>query len=145
MQKSVWFSMGLMAGVIVVLLTIIVMQDREPLAYATQAGGFSTGGDLMMRSGGSQPNIQDIIWVLQKKKMPRKPGAEPNDIVANKTDHLILAGYQVMNQGRRMKLVAVRDISFDLDVPEYMNDKPAVRDIVLELKKAQASGNRRKR
>ena len=98
----------------------------------------------MMRSGGSQPNIADLIWVLQKKTMPRKPGADPKDIIANKTEHVILAAYQVKNQGRSMKLVAVRDISFDLDVPEYMNEKPSVRDIVTELKKAQAQKGKRR-
>ena len=144
MQKPMWFSMGLMSGIIAVLLTIVVMQGREPVAHA-QAGGLLGSGDLMMRSGGSQPNIADLIWVLQKKKMPRKPGADPNDIIANKTEHVILAAYQVKNQGRSMKLVSVRDISFDLDVPEYMNEKPSVRDIVTELKKAQAQSNKKRR
>ena len=97
-----------------------------------------------MDSGGSQPNIEDIIWIVQKKKMPRKPGADPKDIIANKTEHVILAAYQVRNQGRGMKLVAVRDISFDLDIPEYMNEKPSVRDIVTELKKAAAQGSKRR-
>ena len=41
----------------------------------------------------------------------------------------------IANGARQMKFVAARDISFDLDVIEYANDKPKVRDIVEELKK----------
>ena len=136
MQKPMWFSMGLMSGVIAVLLTVVVMQGREPVAYA-QAGGLSGGGDLIMRSGGAQQNFQDVIWILQKKKVPRKPGADPNDIVANKTDRVILAGYQVIAGGRKIKLIGVRDISFDLDMIEYENDRPGVMDIIKMIKASQ--------
>lgn len=143
MQKSAWFSMGLLSGVIAVLLTVIVMQNHEPMAYAQAAGG---GGDgsTMMYSGGAQSQIQDIIWVLHKKITPRKPGADPNDIIANKTEHHILACYQVMGQGRSVRLVGVRDISFDLDIPDYKNEKPSVREIITELKKAQGSSSRKR-
>ena len=142
MQKPMWFSMGLMSGVIAVLLTVVVMQGREPVAYA-QAGGLSGGGDLMMRSGGSTTNINDIIWVLHKKKVPRKPGADPNDMIPNKIDHVILASYQLMRQGRSLRLVAVRDISWDLDIPDWGGESPSVRDIVGELKKASKPPRRR--
>ena len=142
MQKPMWFSMGLMAGVIAVLLTIVVMQNREPMAYAQAAGGGDA--DTMMYSGGAQSQIQDIIWVLHKKNTPKKPGADPDDIIANKTMHHILACYQVVNQGRGVRLVGIRDISFDLDIPEYKNEKPTVREIITELKKAQGSSSRKR-
>jgi hypothetical protein len=43
----------------------------------------------------------------------------------------------VANGARNVKLVAVRDISFDMDVVEYGNDKPHVKDIIDELKKSE--------
>jgi len=35
-----------------------------------------------------------------------------------------------------MKLVGVRDISFDMDIVELENDKPSVKDIVEAIKKS---------
>ena len=34
MQKWGFFTMGIMSGIIAVLLTTVIMQNREPLAYA---------------------------------------------------------------------------------------------------------------
>jgi hypothetical protein len=42
-----------------------------------------------------------------------------------------------MTGGRKIKLVGVRDISFDLDLMELENEKPSVKDIVEALRKAQ--------
>ena len=59
------------------------------------------------------------------------------DSILSKPEKITLCCYQVGNGARNVKLVAVRDISFDMDVYEYGNDKPHVKEIVEELKKAE--------
>jgi hypothetical protein len=138
MQKWGFFSMGIMAGIIVVLLSALIMQQREPLAYAgvpaPQAADAGSGG-LIMGIGASQQNQNDICWVLYKHTVPARPGSDPKDIVSQKTERISLAAYQIGNGARSMKLAAVRDISFDLDILEINNDKPSVKDSVEFIRK----------
>jgi hypothetical protein len=42
-----------------------------------------------------------------------------------------------MNGAPKIRLVGVRDISFDMDVVELENDKPTVKDVIEALKKSQ--------
>ena len=140
MQKWGIFSMGIMAGIIVVLLSALLMQQREPQAFAgvpaTQAADGGSGG-LIMGIGASQQNQNDICWIVYKHTVNVKPGSDPKDIVAQKTERISLAAYQIGNGARSMKLAAVRDISFDLDILEINNDKPSVKDIVETIRKQQ--------
>ena len=140
MQKWGFFSMGIMAGIIVVLFSALLMQQRESLAYGTvpttQAADSGNGG-LIMGIGASQQNQNDICWIVFKRTAPPKPGSDPKDVVAQKNERISLAAYQIGNGARSMKLAAVRDISFDLDILEVNNDKPSVKDIVETLRKQQ--------
>ena len=136
MQKWGYFSMGIMAGIIAVLLTVVVMQNREPLAHASTLQSVdNTGQGLMMGVGASQQNQNDIIWVVYKRPAPKKAGADSKDMTIQKDERITLACYQIGNGARNMKLAAVRDISFDLDIVEIANDKPHVKDIIDEIKK----------
>ena len=141
MQKWGFFSMGIMAGIIVVLFSALLMQQREPLAYGAvptpaQAADSGNGG-LIMGIGASQQNQNDICWIVFKRNAPPKPGSDPKDVVASKSERISLAAYQIGNGARSMKLAAVRDISFDLDILEVNNDKPSVKDIVETIRKQQ--------
>jgi hypothetical protein len=137
MQKWSYFSMGIMAGIIAVLLTVVVMQNREPLAHASTVAQSvdNTNAGLMMGVGASQQNQNDIVWVVYKRPAPRKAGADSKDMTIAKDERITLACYQIGNGARQMKLAAVRDISFDLDVLELANDRPHVKDIIDEIKK----------
>jgi len=137
MQKWGFFSMGIMAGIIVMLLSALLMQQREPLAHAATMAQAADGGGggLIMGIGASQQNQNDICWVMYKRNVPRKAGADPKDIIGQKEERIALAAYKIDINGRQMKLAAVRDISFDLDVLELANDRPHVKDIVEELRK----------
>lgn len=141
MQKWGVFSMGIMAGIIVVLLSALLLQNREPQAYAATAPATQSADagheGLIMGIGASQQNQSDICWVLFKRAAPRKAaaGADPKDVVSQKDERITLAAYQIGNGARSMKLAAVRDISFDLDILEIANDKPSVKDIVETLRK----------
>lgn len=130
---------GVMTGIIGVLLTVVVSQNREPQAWAAPTAPMMQdkgGGDMLqMYSGGSQNNIQDVIWIVYKRAATATAGGK--DSVLSKNEKITLCCYQVGNGARNVKLVAVRDISFDMDVYEYGNDKPHVKEIVEELKKAE--------
>lgn len=139
MQKWGFFSMGIMAGIIAVLLTALVMQNREPLAHASapQTVDGSTDGGLIIGTGASQQNQNDILWVVYKRPSAKKAGADARDVVSQKNERITVAAYKIDVNGRQMKLAAVRDISFDLDLLQYQNDRPAVKDIVEEIRKNQ--------
>jgi hypothetical protein len=132
-SRWTYVATGVMAGVIGVLLTVVLSQNREPQAYAAplmQAQAPTEG--LQMYTGGSQNNIQDIVWVIYKRASAVKGDKEG---VLAKSERITLCCYQVATGARNMKLVAVRDISFDMDVVEFGNDKPHVKEIIEELKK----------
>ena len=144
MQKWGFFSMGIMAGVIVVLLSALLMREREPQAYAAvpQAADAGSGG-LIMGIGASQQNQNDICWIVYKHTVPPKAGSDPKDVVMQKTERISLAAYQISNGARGMKLAAVRDISFDLDILEINNEKPSVKDIVETIRKQQPKDDKK--
>jgi hypothetical protein len=134
-SKWVYFTTGIMAGIIAVLLTVVLAQNREPQAWAAPAtfqGTDNTGQGLMMSTGGSQSQIQDILWIVYKRQQPIKGDREG---ALSKSERITLCCYQVENGARKMKLVGVRDISFDVDLLELENDKPSVKEIVEAIKK----------
>ena len=139
MHKWSIFSVGILTGIVGVLSTIVVMQNREPQAFAAPAAPQAvdnTGQGLMLATGGATANQADILWVINKHKAPSHVG-DAKDVVNQKEERITLCCYQVMTGGRKIKLVGVRDISFDLDLMELENDKPTVKDIVEALRKAQ--------
>lgn len=131
------FSLGLLSGIVVVLLTVVILQNREPQAHAVTQGVDNTGTGLLMGIGGSTNNINDLLWVLVKHPAPKRPAGADAGIVASKDERMTLCCYQVSNGARSMRLVATRDISFDVDVPEMNNERPSVKTIIEELKKTQ--------
>ena len=140
MQKWSYFSMGIMAGIIAVLLTVVVTQNREPQAYAAPApaspqSADNTGQGLMLATGGATNNMVDCLWVINKHKAGGKAGGDSKDVVSQKDERITLCCYQVLQGGRKIKLVGVRDISFDMDLIELENDKPGVKDIVETIRK----------
>ena len=133
-SKWVYFTTGIMAGIIAVLLTVVIAQNREPQAWAAPAMMQASGeSGLHVYTGGSQSQIQDICWIVYKRNQPTKGDKEG---ALAKTERITLCCYQVENGARKMKLVGVRDISFDMDVVELENDKPSVKDIVEAIKKS---------
>lgn len=134
MQKWGYFSMGIMSGIIAVLLTVVVLQNREPRAEASplQTADSAAGAGILIGTGASQANQNDILWIVYKR--PAEGG--PSDL--KKSERLTLCCYQVSNGARSIKLAAVRDISYDMDLLELHNERPQVRDIVEELRKQRA-------
>jgi hypothetical protein len=138
-SRWTYVATGVMIGIISVLLAFVIMQNREPQAFAAPAAPQAVdnqGQGLMLATGGATANQVDVLWVINKHKAPAHTG-DAKDIVNQKDERITLCCYQVQTGGRKIKLVGVRDISFDLDLMELENDKPSVKDIVEALRKAQ--------
>ena len=132
-SRWTYIATGVMTGIIGVLLTVVVSQNREPQAWAAPQATDNTGQGLMMGTGGAQTQTQDILWIIYKRAA--SSGADAKGVMA-KAERITLCCYQIQNGARSIKLVAVRDISFDVDVVELENDKPSVKDIVEAIKKS---------
>lgn len=139
-SRWTYVATGVMAGVIAVLLVVVAGQNRDSQAWAAPAFQ-DKGGDLQMYTGGAQTQTQDILWLVYKRA--GQSGADAKGVMA-KAERITLCCYQVQNGARSIKLVAVRDVSFDMDVVEYGNDKPHVKDIIEELKKNEKKGDKDK-
>ncbi len=136
MQKWGFFSMGAMAGVIAVLSFALLLQQQNNLAYAAAGYQGDDGANkLVVTSGMSNQNQADMLWVLHKHQPMIKPKDQDKELV--KTDHLTLSLYKITKNGEGMKLIAVRDISYDEELTEFnvTREQPTVRDIYEQLKK----------
>lgn len=134
-SRWTYVATGVMTGIIGVLLTVIIAQNREPQAWAAPQAVDNNQNGLIVTTGGATTSTQDVLWVLFKRPAPVVAGGK--DSILSKAERITLCCYQIANGARNMKLAAVRDISFDMDLVEYNNDKPHVKDIVEDLKKAE--------
>jgi hypothetical protein len=87
--------------------------------------------------GMSSPGNQDSLWIVHKGAL-RPPGDPKNPPPSPPVDgKLTLALYKIDRGGSTIKLVDVRDISFDLGMVQFEDDqKPSVKEIAEKWKKA---------
>ena len=137
-QKWTFFTIGVMAGIIAVLGGALLLQARASNAYAssptTQDNNPAAG--IVVATGGSQSNVNDICWVLYKQE--KKSGGDSDrgsaaDEILNRPA-LSLACYQVTGNAKGMKLIGVRNVAWDMDLTEYSNERPEVKEIVKVLR-----------
>ncbi len=137
MQKWGFFAMGAMAGIIVVLSFALLSQQQSGLAYAATSGaqGDDSSNKLVVMAGMSNQNQADMLWIVHKHQPLLKPKDQDKDL--QKADHTTLSLYKITKNGEGMKLVAVRDISYDEELTELniTREQPTVRDIYEQLKK----------
>jgi len=79
-------------------------------------------GSLVGGVGGTQTGVNDLYWILTR-------------ILVDGEDRTVLALYQAKPDGRSFKLVGVRWVGADLQLIEYGQDKPHVKEVLDELKK----------
>jgi hypothetical protein len=139
MQKWAFFMMGLMSGIIVLLVMALFSQHEASLAHARQ-DGTNDGKGLLMVSGGSADNRQDVVWVLHEHDpLPAlaklvSDSEEAKDL--RKPKRLSLMMYQCVNGDKSMKLISARDLSYDEELVDFNTEKPRVAEIYADLKKA---------
>ncbi|HEU4338702.1 MAG TPA: hypothetical protein VFS19_01425 [Planctomycetota bacterium] len=135
MQKWTYFSMGVMAALILLLGGALLMQGREPAAYAAPQS-VDNQGQFILATGSSEPNRYDMLWILHKHDPHPKlklRGDEEGGIL--KGQQITLCLYKVERQGERMKLVAARDIAYDIELQDYNQENPTAKEVLETLKK----------
>src|SRR6185503_21054881 len=135
MQKWTYFSMGVMAALILLLGGALLMQGREPMAYAAPQG-VDNQGQFIVATGSSEPNRYDMLWILHKHAPHPKlklRGDEEGGIL--KGEQITLCLYKIERQGEKMKLVAARDIAYDIELQDYNQENPTAKEVLETLKK----------
>lgn len=134
MQKWSFFAMGAMTGVIAILSCALLMQQQGGQAYAAAMQGDDTQNKLVISSGMSQQNQSDMLWIVHKHPRLIKPKEQDKEL---QKDCVSLSLYKITRNGEGMKLIAVRDISYDEELVEYQTarETPSVKDVYDLLKK----------
>jgi hypothetical protein len=135
MQKWTYFSMGIMAGLILLLGGALLMQGREPSAYAAPMQGVDNQGKFTVAVGSSEPNRYDMLWVLHEHPPhPKlKVRGEDGDAGIMKGQLMSLCLYKIERQGEKMKLVAARDIAYDIELQDYNQETPTAKEVLKVL------------
>jgi hypothetical protein len=134
MQKWTYFSMGIMAALVLILGGALLVQGREPAAHAMQ--GVDNQGKFTLAVGGSEPNRYDMLWVLnehQPHPKLRLRGDDEQGIL--KGTQITLCLYKIERQGEKMKLVAARDIAYDIELQDFNQEPPTAKEVLDTLKK----------
>lgn len=119
MSKVAMTVSGAMGGAVFTLLLVLVTQNQAPV-YAQDSQGDAGMGRVIVNAGGTQGNINDLIFVLYQRPDPAIQGSlPPNMTEGNRTT---LAVYRVQPGRQEMTLENVRDISLDLLIPEYIRE-----------------------
>ncbi len=79
-------------------------------------------GSLVGGVGGTQPNVNDLYWILTR-------------VAVDGEERTVLALYRAGQGSAGFKLAGVRWVGPDLQMVEYAQEKPRVKDVVDELKK----------
>ena len=77
-------------------------------------------GSLLGGVGGTQPGVADLYWVLGR-------------VTVGGEERSVLALYRAGPKG--LKLDAVRLLNYDLQMIEFQNDRPSVRDLKAEVER----------
>ena len=79
-------------------------------------------GSLVGGVGGAQTGVNDLYWILTRTPVDGE-------------DRTVLALYQAKPDGRGFKLVGVRWVGADLQLIEFGQEKPHVKEVLDELKR----------
>lgn len=79
-------------------------------------------GSLVGGVGGAQTGVHDLYWILTKVQVDGE-------------DRTVLALYQALPDGRGFRLTGVRWVGADLQLIEYGQDKPHVKEMLETLKR----------
>ncbi len=132
-QKWSFFAMGVMSGLILVLGYALLMVSHQNPAHAMQS--VDSGGKFTLATGSTTQGVIDLLWVLHEH--PPHPGlkSREEDSKVLKPTRISLCLYKSTKNGDSMKLMAARDIAYDIEFMDYNQEKPSVRDIIETLSK----------
>lgn len=137
MQKWTYFSMGIMAGLILLLGGALLMQGRESSAHAMPMQTVDNQGKFILAVGSSEVGKNDMLWVLHEHPPHDKlKQRDQGDDSIMKNLRMSLCLYKIEEQGKKMKLVAARDIAYDIEIVNFGQETPTVREVMEMLKKS---------
>ena len=84
----------------------------------------AASGSLVGGVGGTQTGVNDLYWILTR-------------VPVDGEDRTVLALYQARADGRGFKLTGVRWVGPDLQLIEFGQEKPSVKEVVDALKKTK--------
>ncbi len=98
--------------------------------------GVDNQGKFTLAVGGSEASKYDMLWVLHEHAP--HPMLKPErgiDGELTEANRITLCLYKIEKDGEKMKLVAARDIAYDLELQDMGQLLPRVKDIYGLLKK----------
>ena len=107
MSKGLWIGTGIVIGVVVNLL----VTHFASTSNAAPQGAAANDGPMILGTGGSVDNRNDICWVLSRVKPVKGP------------ERTVLAMYKAKKEGEYFDLADVRMIDADLRFVEFKKDK----------------------
>ena len=137
MWKGTSFMLGITAG----LFLMVLARSPETAAHAAPPQGVDNQGKFTVAVGGSEPNRYDMLWVLHEH--PTHPSLRPDRGEDSKANQITLALYKIEKQGEMMKLIAARDIAYDIELQNWKQEDPdAVKVYELYKKRLAAAKNK---
>jgi hypothetical protein len=148
MKTWSWFTMGVMAGIILVLAYALAARDGHHTAYAQSAMGDGSSG-VLVASGGVLQSANDIFWVLYK----RTPSEAERKLLGKtfEGDRLTLCTYRAVSGGGatgqgKVMLISARDITYDMKLVGLDNETlKSVKDIKKAFEDAVKKADAEKR
>jgi hypothetical protein len=124
------FWMGIAAGLVLMFGCTNLMQGREPAAPQ----GVDNQGRFTLAVGGSEANKYDMLWVLHEHPPYDKLKSERGVDTFLKPTQITLCLYKVEKQGEKMKLVAARDIAYDIEFQNLNQEQPDTKYVYKTFK-----------
>jgi hypothetical protein len=127
------FWMGITAGLVVMFGGMQLKQGREPAAHAAPQG-VDNQGKFALAVGGSEANRNDLLWVLHEHPPHSDLRPARGGVVFSKPAQITLCLYKAEKQGEKMKLMAARDIAFDIEFQNLNQESPDMKSVYEHFK-----------
>jgi len=139
MRTGTNFWPGITAGAVLMFGGMQLMQGREQAANAA-VQSVDNQGKFTLAVGGSEANRYDMLWVLHEHpphpKLKPERGEDPGFM---KQNQITLCLYRVEKQGEKMKLVAARDIAYDIEFQDLNQEAPEAKVVYQHFKQKAAA------
>jgi len=92
--------------------------------------GVDNQGKFTLAVGSSEPNRYDMLWVLHEHPPhPKLRARGEEDAGLLKGTQISLGLYKIEKQGEKMKLVAMRDIAYDIEYQDLNQEPPTAKQV----------------
>jgi hypothetical protein len=131
MRQGTGVGVGVGAGIVLMLL----VQGRETAAHAAPPQSVDNQGKYTLAVGSSEPNRHDMMWVLHEHAPhPKLRSERGDDAGLTKPTQITLCLYKIEKQGELMKLVAARDIAYDIEFQNLGQAQPDAKFVYKHFK-----------